>query len=297
MKIITPEEITDTTLDTSNVPLTDYTEWTAGTYAEGATVREGEEAYESLTASNTDQPSVGILANPPTWLRLGYVNRWRMFRDGTDSITSQADSIAVTVIPVGLITAVALLGCRGATAQVIMTDTIEGVVYDQTKELIDYGVDDWWSFYFVPYDSNGDVIFRGLPPYIGAEIDVIIDGNDPADIIECGRAVFGVEHDLGVTEYGTNVSRLDASTKERDGFGNLRLVRRRTVPVVDYRIAVETIRFDWVERRLARIAAVPCVFIGSTLYESTIVFGIYTDFRMDLSTPVICDATIEVEGL
>ena len=99
-----------------------------------------------------------------------------------------------------------------------------------------------------------------------------------------------------MTNYGVTVSILDYSTKERDGFGNLTLVPRRTVRLVDYDVKVDSDKVDFVVRALERIAATPTLFIGDELYSSSVTFGVYRDFTQGIDTPSISDLTIQVEG-
>lgn len=70
-------------------------EWSAGTYALGDVVYKGIELYESLIASNSADPEVGEIADPPSWLNLGYINRWRMFDEYTNTVSSDTSSIEI----------------------------------------------------------------------------------------------------------------------------------------------------------------------------------------------------------
>ena len=98
MKIIRPTPVTEGRLTGSDVPIDDYPVWTAGEYNEGDSVVVGIEAFEALETTS-DEPVAGASKTPPSWLRLGYVNKWRMFRDGRDSKTRQDGGIATTVTP------------------------------------------------------------------------------------------------------------------------------------------------------------------------------------------------------
>jgi hypothetical protein len=107
--------------------------------------------------------------------------------------------------------------------------------------------------------------------------------------------VAGVERPIGVTLYGTDVQIQDYSVKERDGFGNLTLVPRRTLKIVNYDVHVPTQRVDIVVKLLSRLAAEPTLFIGEVERTSTVVFGVYTDVSQGITTPSISDLTIQVE--
>jgi hypothetical protein len=295
MKIVNPIEVTEAILAASDVALTDYTVWTAGSYGAGSKRRYGLSAYEALTTT-TDQPDVGAAAAVPTWLRLGYVNRWRMFRDGSDSLTTNTGAITVTLDFAAVVTTVALLGLVADTVHLVATDTIEGVVYDETFTLTDISAPDWWEYFFTTYSSLDTALFENIPPYPDAVLALTISRTNPLDTASCGRVVAGVIAELGVTNYGTDVGILDYSIKERDEFGNLQIVQRRTVKRVGYDVTLESSLVDYVQRALAKVSATPALFIGDTLYASTVVFGLYRDFTINLLDLKTSSATIEVEG-
>lgn len=295
MKIIRPTPVTDGRLTASDVPIDDYPAWAAGEYSAGDSVVVGIEAFEALETTS-DEPVVGASASPPSWLRLGYVNRWRMFRDGRDSKTRQDGGIATTVTPGQVVNGLALLGLEGLSVTVTMTDPVEGIVYQRTEQITDISVNNWYDWYFLPYGFREDFVFTDMPPYSGAEISVAVNTSNPSDTSAVGRYVIGMVRDLGLTLYGTSVRTQDFSVRERDGFGNLTIVRRRQIRLVDYRVDVETPLVDSVKRELDQIANEETVFIGADHMGSTIIFGFYRDFDITISNYALSAATLEVEG-
>jgi hypothetical protein len=292
MRIVTPQEVTPTILTATNV-VNIEPDWAAGTYNEGDRVVYENLVYQAV-ATTTDQPDVGAVADPPTWVFLGWSNQYRMFRDGADSRSTGTGDIDVTITYPNSISTLAALGLTGTQAQLVITDGTDDVVYDHTIEFVDIGVLDWWEFFFLPYDAVGDVVFEGLPPYPGAAVNLIVSSGI-ADPVAVGRVVAGVERPIGVTLYGTDVQIQDYSVKERDGFGNLTLVPRRTLKIVNYDVHVPTQRVDIVVKLLSRLAAEPTLFIGEVERTSTVVFGVYTDVSQGITTPSISDLTIQVE--
>jgi hypothetical protein len=295
MKAITPRDIIESTLTASDVPANDYAVWTAGTYALGDERQQNLVAYRSLTGGNTDSPEDGVLADPPTWLRLGYINRWKMFRDGTDSKTVQEASIEVDLTFDGIIDSIALFGLEGTEATVTVTDSTEGQVYQQSKEITEIGVLDWWEFFFLSYDTRQNLLFDDLPSYPEADITVQIispTGTDAA----CGRLVAGNLNEIGITEYGTSVGNINYGTRTRDGFGNLVLEPKRVVRLVNFSVRIPTRFVSSVAQTLDNLADIPTAFVGSDTIDATIIFGVYRDFRINFSNPALSDTSIEVEG-
>jgi hypothetical protein len=219
-----------------------------------------------------------------------------MFRDGQDSYSDRLDNIAVTLVFPSAVTTVAVLGVQGAEVQVTMTDSVEGIVYDETISLVDIGVISHWEWHFLPTDFDDTAVFEGLPPYPGADIDIVVRGASASDEIRVGRVVAGISRELGVTNYGTSIGALEYSTKERDGFGNLVIVPRRTVRLVDYDVLVNSQDVDRVVRTLESLSAKPTLYIGDDTYSSTVVFGLYRDYTQGLDDPKGSDLTIQVEG-
>ena len=293
MRIVRPQEVTPSILTSTNVVNMEPA-WVAGSYTVGQRVVFANEVYEALTTT-TAQPNVGALADPPTWIRVGWSNQYRMFRDGQDSRSSRAGDIDVTISYPQVINTVGVLGLVGNTAQLTVTDAVDGVVYDETIDLVDIGVADWWEFFFLPYENIESVVFEGVPPYPGAAVRLLVSALQPTDPVEVGRVVAGLAREVGATLYGSDVQLQDYSIKERDGFGNLRLVPRRVIKLVNYDVHVPTPLVDFVERFLRSLAAQPTLYIGDPLRSSTITFGVFADVSQGITTPSISDLTLQVE--
>lgn len=295
MRIVKPNEVDESILQSTSVENIETT-WTAGTYSTGTRRVEGQKVYEVVADPNTsDQPSVGAVADPPTWVELGYSNIWRMFREGVDSLSTADGEIDVTLEWPVVVNTLGALGLRGQKISLTVTDAVDGVVYDEERDIVDIGISDWWEYYFLPYDIIDAVIFDGIPPYPGADFDLLLEGASETDPVAIGRIVAGLSRDLGVTQHGTDIQLQDYSIKERDGFGNLVLVPRRVVKFVNYDVHVPTPQVDFVVKQLQRLGAIPALYIGDQDRSSTIVFGVFADVSQGISTPSISDLTLQVE--
>ena len=293
MRIVKPLEITPALLDSTNV-VNDYADWASTTtYNTGDRVVHNELVWEALKDSVTSEP---LETNETDWLRVGFSNKWRMFRQGRDSVSTRDESIDVSITPNQIITTLAALGLDGFEASLTVTDLTEGVVFGETQSLVDIGVGDWWEYHFLPTDKSDTAIFNGIPPFSAATYDLTVAGATTSSTVEAGRIVMGIERTLGVTNFGTSVSTLDFSKRERDEFGNLELIPRRVVRLVDYDATVETGRLDAVVRLLQELSATPTLFIGDEIHDSTITFGVYRDFTQGITNVALSDLTIQVEG-
>ena len=62
-------------------------------------------------------------------------------------------------------------------------------------------------------------------------------------------------------------------------------------------MAILNDQIDSVQRATCRITNNPCVWIGDSNYESTIVHGFYKDFDIVIAYHVVSDCNLEIEGL
>ena len=193
---------------------------------------------------------------------------------------------------------IALFNLDAAEIEVTVTDPVDGVVYDETIPLVDNGaVSSWWSFFFEPIIRKSEVALFDLPNYASATIDVTITASTGEDA-KVGQIVFGNQKSLGVTVYNTGIGIQDYSTKETNAFGNVVVTERRFAQLVDYEVQVQTSNVRDVQKTLATYRATPLVYSGTEdgAYGD-LVYGYYRSFGINISTPSISDATIEVEGL
>jgi hypothetical protein len=170
------------------------------------------------------------------------------------------------------------------------------IVYDRTIAIVDIGAADWWEFFYLEYENGGDLVyFDDLPGISGSKIRIIVTGVSESEAAECGRVIMGIESQLGVTVEGVQSRLQDFSRKERDAFGNLTLVPRRTIRLVDFDFMVEAPQVDRVQRRFTELAARPTLYIGHTELPETFVFGIFTQFSTIINGHTIteCSAAIE----
>lgn len=297
MRLIRPQSVTDATLTSSSVTEADYPVWNAATaYILGDRVIRTtgvHKIFERIIAGTTATPPENDSTN---WLDIGATNRWKMFDSAVGSQTTKSDSIVVTITPGMVVNAVALLNVVAQTVRVKMTDTIDGVVYDSTVEMLDNSlITDWWHYFFEPIVRRQDVVFLDIPSYGTASIEITITntGNTAA----CGVAVLGVAQTIGDTMMGASVGIRDYSRKEQDAFGNFIIVPRTFSKRANFQLKVQRNKTDGLQKLLAELRTTPVVYIGSDSFESTIVYGYYRDFDIVISSIPLSDCNIEIEGL
>ena len=298
MIIIKPANVTAATLTASNVAETDYPAWTAGTYTVGTRRIYDHKIYEVVASSTTDRPDTGAAAVPATWLYISATNRFKMFDTSVGSGTVNADSIDVTITPTTVCNSVVLFDLDGASAQLIVRDAGDTIVYDETISLADYSeIIGYFDYYFVPVAETGatELAFIDIPNYSGASFQLIIDA--AGGTATCGEMIIGQKSVLAVTNFGTSVGIKDYSVKTIDDFGNVTITQRAYSKRADYDVTVETAQVGAFNKFLASIRSTPAVYIGDPNRSETIVLGYYRDFSVVLSNPSISECSLSVEGL
>ena len=180
-----------------------------------------------------------------------------------------------------------------------MTDPIEGVVYDKTKELRSSSeVTDYFSYFFAPLVSLTDLntaVFLDLPNKPTATITVYISSG--AGLVEVGEVVYGIQSVIGRTNYGTSIGIKSYSRKDVDEFGKVTVVKRKNSKYCEYDVDIDNTNLAYVQRLFQDIDSVPCLFIGNPDMEELIVYGFYSDFKSTISFPTVSKCTLRVEGL
>ena len=297
MKVIKSIETTDAILTYSNILEDEHPFWGDDTsYNALDRVIYEHKIYERIIAGTTPTPPNLDQSN---WLDLGATNKYRMFDNIISSVSSRTGGIQFTLTPNQVVNGIALLNVNASTVRVVMNDPVDGVVYDQTRELRSSSeVTDYFSYFFAPLVSLTDLntaIFLDLPTRPTATITVYISSG--SGLVEVGEVVYGIQSLVGRTNYGTSFGIKSFSRKETDEFGKVTVVKRKNSKYSEYDIDIDNTNLSFVLRLFQDIDSVPCVFIGNSDMDVLIVFGFYNDFKTTISFPTVSKCTLRVEGL
>ena len=295
MKVIKSMETTDSILTYSNIAENEYPVWVSNrAYVSGNKVIYQHKIYEAiLPVASTTPPDL----DQDKWLFLDYTNKYRMFNNVLSDKSSRVGGIHFTLRPSQIVTGIALIGVSASYVRVKVTDPILGVVYEETKSLMDIStVNTYFEHFSQPLDSaKGAVAFLSLPVAPTGYIDVYVESGN--NLVEVAEVVYGNYTLVGQTNYGTSVGIKSYSRKETDEFGNTRVVKRRNSKYCEYDVTIENIRLATVQKFFSDIDSVPCLFVGNEDLEETIVYGFYSDFKATISFPQISKCALKVEGL
>lgn len=298
MRVIKPIVIGEAQLVSSNVPEDDYPVWAAGTaYTKGKRVILAHVVYEALAdvpAGVKPGEEVVTAESPAKWLEVGATNRWRMFDNKVESLTTNSGTVEVTIRPGAVVNSLALFNLKGRSVTVSMVDPLEGEVYRKTISLVDAGVTNWYDWFFEPIGIRTDLVLLDMPSYGSADIVVTVEAAGEAAV---GHLVIGAVKTIGTALYGSSVGITDYSRKTTDDFGNTTVIRRSYSNRAEFDVSLDTSEVARVRWLLAELRATPVVWIGEESYEATILFGFYKDFQIVFSGPTVSDCSITVEGV
>lgn len=308
LKIVDPFVITDAILDVSgsppatNVPEDDYPEWDlATTYDEGDRVilASTHRVYESVLSGNTNNDPT-VISSPIYWIEVGPTNRWAVFDAAVSTQTKQANNITYSLIAGTAVNTIAALNISNGT-EINITVTSPsagspGIVYQKTIDLTAFPlIADWYNWFFGIRKAPTQTIQTDLPSYTDAVITFeLLGGSDLAiGVLLIGQqATFG----LGI-KYGARVGIQDYSRKETNEFGDVVLVQRAFAKRANFELFLDKAETDILQTFLSEIRAKPVLWIGSTEYESTTLYGFYKNFDILISYAEHSDCELQIEGL
>jgi len=246
--------------------------WVAGTYGQGAKVRDGENfVFESLIGGNS-----APLTDKTKWLPLGKTNQLKMFDKAVNSQTTAPDWLTVVVKPGQLANTLTLLNISGAEVTVTQSESN----YTRKRALSSHNVLSWYDFYFQEPQWIGDTVFADIPPYLNSLLTVHI--KSPGNIAGLGGFFLGRPKFIGKTQWGLKAGILSYSTQEADTFGNVTLMKRASAKKMNFEVAVPRGYEDEVYRFMTAADNEELVAIASTNWAMTLSYGYLGQWELPL---------------
>jgi len=299
LKIITAEDITDSTLTSSSVPETDHAAWSGGTtYALDdyviVTTPNIHKIYKSKQNSNLNHDPVTD-TTATWWSDEGSTNRWKMFNTTVQQQTLKSGGFNVVITPAAIISGLSVVNADCESITVLMVDPVEGTIWNETYSMIsDSGITSWYAYFFTPITRDSDLAVLGLPPYANAVLTVTFTGSGD---VKCGALVIGVSRTIGISQYGASFGIMDYSTKSTDSAGNVSILAGSFSDTVDVDVIIETPRFAEVKKILTDARSVPSVWVVEEDTDGLIVYGYFREFSILMTNPTVSLTTLSIEGL
>lgn len=242
--------------------------------------------YRSLVAGNTGN----ALTDTTKWQEYGATNAWAMFDATYGSQTSNTDTIVIVLTPGVLINSLYLGNVDAAS--VMVSQSVSG--WSSTQTLNRHPVTNWYDFWYEPLYRETNVVFTNIPPYINGVLTITIDNT--GGTAKCGVVEIGKSVTLGKTQWDCIGSNISYSGTTTDVFGNTTFVPRASAPRLNFEVKIPTGFESEAHRLLTLYTDQEMVFIGSSLYGITMVYGFLGTFTVPVSNTGKT-ASIEVKGL
>jgi hypothetical protein len=276
-----------------------YNEYAAGTtYGDGDLVTDeaSHTIYESQQAANTGN----ALTDTDWWLEVGSTEPWKAFDAKVGSQVERSGTIYYELDP-GSVEGIAFFNMDASSIDIVLTDSTDGEVYNETIELISTdNVVDGYTYCFAPILFTRATVVTDLPPYGTATLEITINADADSTIAKCGEIVMGRVIEFGVTRYGAGFEIIDFSRKAVDAYGNYSVTERAFSKRVPLDVIVENAALAYLKRTLEDYRATPVVCVpteASDLAGPFLTYGYYRSARVVVPYPEHCILTIEWEGL
>lgn len=296
---VDPVVVTDAMIVSYDVPETDYAEYVAGTtYGKGDRVKvtSTHTIYESVQAANVGHDPLTDTA-ATWWLRVSKTNRWKCLDGSPSTQTVKAGSMSLRLRPGQLVNSVFVLNAVADTVRIREIDPSAGTVYDKTTNMRGrLPSNGWFDWHFARRIRKTDVLAMDLPNYYRADIQIDLaaaSGNVAAGVIVMGyqQAIGrGVKLNprLGITDY---------SQKSTNKYGDTTLVEGVFSKRAEYVMVAPNSQIDDVFAILAAGRAKPAIYVGSSLYTCSVVWGWPDDFDILIPNNTESDCSLSLKGL
>lgn len=237
-------------------------------YFAGDVIRRGINIYESLINDNQDNDPATQSTTLPAWLDLGKINRWRMFDEYLNTVSSNPDLIETVLVP----------SEPGADTVAMYQLKAESV----TIERLSSSDDVLWTSGAISLSGRRSVIIEMDQALTeGEKIRTSI--SNPGQIVECGKLVFGKARDVGQVEWGVEANVISYGRQRVDEFGRAFLRPGNTAKQIRATAWIKTEDVDDVYWALEDLENIPCVwdFNGDdTAFTTLEAYGVYRDNRI-----------------
>jgi hypothetical protein len=279
--VVVPIEITDPgALTSTNVDdSADPDPYDVGdTYAVEEQATAGDAVYQSVQAGNIGH----AVTDSSWWVRVGVINKLRMFDRKVGAQTENPDSIEVEITASAVVDVVSLRNVDALSVTVKQTTVPEGEIFSKTIEL-DEAVADWYEYWFNDINRQTDVVVAGLLPYTDAVLTVTIENT--GNTAKCGELLVGPAMQPGTAELGLTDGIDDYSLIAPDTFGVRDIVERDYADNMELTIWVETARSPAFRRLLTENRARPILVVPTDARPDAQVYGLAESWRRILSYP------------
>ncbi len=305
MKAFIPLEITDAMIVSSTITEPDTSEPAydvATSYAEFAQVSvvttNSHLVYESLVGGNIGNP----VTDATKWILKGNTNKWRMFDYNQGNPSVSTSPLTVVLQPGRRIDALMLDGLRASLLDITVRNGIGGeIAYTLDGYLLTRNSTTFYEYFFAPFLYTKSVATFQIPPV--ADPVIYLTLSDPSGLIEVGRFAIGKSVYLGATQdRNPTVDSDNYSEIVWDEFGKATLTPVPSIPTNECELALRKNRLnairDFKERANAKAVAWSGLDdIQDDYTEALLLFGVYRNFKIDISDREFAVINLSLKGI
>lgn len=237
-------------------------------------------------SSNQGHP----LTDTTKWTYVSPTNRWKMFDPVYNTQALNDEEMTIVLTPGTGIDSLALLNVDGTSATI--TQSITG--HTETVSLIQHDVPDWYEYFFEELLTTGDLLFDNIPPNPSSTLTVTVTNLDGTAKMGC--LIPGKQKTLGRTNWELSRTINDYSKAIEDSSGNVTLSVGAYSKRMRVDVTVPTGLESDVTATLERYRAQELVFVGSSDYAMTIIYGFLGPWDNTISL-VGRPLSLEIKGL
>jgi hypothetical protein len=194
---------------------------------------------------------------------------------------------------------IAFFNCAGDTVSLELLSQAGDVLWSETVALVQRNSRSWTDYFFNPRALVRKNFYRTFPVHYGSRMRVRIHGRTAARV---GMITRGYMRSVNRSLFPMRFSINDYSTKETNTFGVTYFKKGKYKQLVTVSARVDVDNLDWFNRFFTDLRSTPTVYVCDNgqktfSFESSLVFGVYNDFQVDVPGPVYCDCSLQIEGL
>lgn len=236
--------------------------------------------------------------DPINWEDAGPTNRQAMFDLNRNRATTAASSFSVAMAPGKRVNTLALTGLRASSVRIDMRVGSK-VYYTKTIKTVRRFTTGWLSYLIGAFRFAPSIILMNLPVVTGAVITVTFIGTG----LKCAGVVVGTYVDMGTAEMGASADTLNFSKIVRDDFGEVNLVKRRSVPTADIRVKVPRALVNSLRQLKVDVDTMPALwtalddFTEHDYFESFLLMGIFRKFNFSMDSGFFTTVVLQLEEI
>lgn len=302
LTIIPPILITDDFLVSSTA-----TEDEHGEYNPATTYAADEKVISTVTHRIYRSALSGNVGKDPTdlnnqfgttvyWIDEGPTNRHAMFDGIVSTATKVASPLTVVVRP-EFFDALYLDGLDADAYELTIRDAPGGnIIYYAAEDLEGSAPDDYWEYFYEPFEPLTELLVLNIEPYFAAEITLTL--TKASGLVSCGLFAVGPQKPLGFAEFQAAVEPKSYSFIDINDRGDLQIIKGKATTDMRITSVLDNSAANRILKDVQEALDLPCVVIGTDLpqYGGLRVYGLISGV-LTYENPKQSKLDITVKGL